>query len=206
VTGIRARPVRRGQRRRATRITFTLTAPARVVFVVRGPAPSCDVVGRFAIRGDRGVNNVRFTGRIGRRTLPRGTYRITARTRGRAPSRPIAVRVGREQRRGAFTCAAARTTPDEDFTTIVGTFSNGENTPTAGPEAAPPAKRAKEDDDRGVLPAVSDRLKDALPSPRIAEATTSPARILGLGALILLVVSGIALVAYFVRYFRRVAT
>jgi hypothetical protein len=209
VTGIRARPVRRGQQRRGTRITFTLTAPARVVFVVRGPAPSCDVVGRFAVRGDRGVNNVRFTGRIGRRTLQRGTYRITARTHGRAPSRPIAVRVGGQQRRGAFTCAAPQTGPNEDFTAIVGTFSNGENAPTAGPEAAPPAKPAESKDDDGgggVLPAVSDRLKDALPSPRIPEATTSPARILGLGALLLLIVSGLALVVYFVRYFRRLAT
>jgi hypothetical protein len=165
------------------------------------------VVGRFAVRGDRGVNNVRFTGRIGRRTLQRGTYRITARTRGRTPSRPIAVRVGGQQLRGAFTCGRPKTTPDEDFAAIVGTFSNGESEPIAGRKATPPAKRAKrEDGGRGVLPAVSGRLKDALPSPRMPEATTSPARILGLGALLLLVVSGLALVVYFVRYFRRFAT
>ena len=125
VTGIRARRVRVAKqgRKRAARITFTLNRPGRVLFVVRGPAPSCRVAGRFSVRGDRGVNHVRFTGRVGRRSLPYGTYRVTATTRGRAPSKPVLVAVGERRVTNGFACAASA--PADPFQEILGTFSSG---------------------------------------------------------------------------------
>jgi hypothetical protein len=44
--------------------------------------PFCRVVGHFTVRGHRGVNRVRFNGRVQGTQLGPGTYRITARTRG----------------------------------------------------------------------------------------------------------------------------
>lgn len=214
VTGLRARRVRTMRDgRRATRITFTLTAPGRVVFVVRGPAPSCRVAATFSVRAERGVNHVRFTGKLGRRTLPSGTYRITARTKGRPPSRPIPVVVGDRRAPDGFACAA----PVEDgFAAIVGTFSNGEGGMTAGKASgAEGAERGLSGRDEakkknsGVLPAVSEGLKDlpsALPRPKLPAASGSPSRIVGLAALLLLVLSGITLVVYVVRFMKRPAT
>lgn len=220
VTGIRARSrrVTRGKHRKAARITFTLSAPGRVVFVVRGPAPSCGIAGRFSFRGHRGANQVRFTGRVGRRNLPYGKYRITARTPGRAPSRAIVVFVGERAVNGRFACSPSGPSSDA-FASIFGTFSNGESgesgasgtgKDTARDKAAgAKGHKAKDKPDSGVLPAVARRLKripGALPKPSIPSATASPPWILGLGALVLLGLSGLALVLYVLRYFRRFRT
>ena len=221
VTRIRARSnrVTRGKHRKAARITFTLSAPGRVVFVVRGPAPSCGVAGRFSVQGRRGVNHVRFRGRVGRRNLPYGKYRITARTRGSAPSRAIVVVVGDRAASEGFACGASRPSSDA-FASIFGTFSNGEpggsnaESSRAGTETAreaPAGKRdkAKDKPDSGVLPAVTKRLKkipEALPRPSIPGASASPPWILGVGALALLALSALALLVYVLRYFRRFRT
>ena len=53
--------------------------PALVEFVVIQVAPDCRQVGRFRVAGRPGLNRVRFRGRIGRRLLGPGSYRITAR-------------------------------------------------------------------------------------------------------------------------------
>ncbi len=67
----------RGPRgRRGTTVTFRLTAPASVVFIVRGPSPSCGVAGKKSVRGRRGLNRVRLNGRFGGRALTPGTYEI----------------------------------------------------------------------------------------------------------------------------------
>jgi hypothetical protein len=42
-------------------------------------APDCRVVGRMRVAGHAGLNRIRFRGRIGRRVLRPGTYRVTAR-------------------------------------------------------------------------------------------------------------------------------
>ena len=168
------------------------------------------MAGRFSVRAGRGVNHVRFTGRLGRRILPRGTYRITARTKGRPPSRPIAVVVGNTRARGTFDCGS---TPAEDgFAAIVGTFANGDDgNGAANSGSASGSARADvtpKKHDSGVLPAVSQRLRelpDALPRPQLA-ASGSPSWILGVGALLLLVLSGVALVVYVVRFMRRPVT
>ncbi|MDP9491819.1 MAG: hypothetical protein M3P42_06410, partial [Actinomycetota bacterium] len=67
-------------------------------------------------------------------------------------------------------------------------------------------RKAKEKSDSGVLPAVTDRLSkipEALPRPHMPSASTSPPWIIGASALILLVLSGLALVFYVVRFLRR---
>lgn len=72
-------------------IKFSLGRPAIVRFSIRQEAPSCVVVGSFAVRGHRGVNRVRFFGRYRGTPLPPGTYTLTA-TTGRGDRR---VRLGR---------------------------------------------------------------------------------------------------------------
>ena len=210
MTAIRARSVRvvrRGQAKRAARITFTLNAPGRVVFVVRGPAPSCQVAARFRVRGRRGANEVRFTGRVGRRNLPQGTYRITARAPGRAPSRPIVVVIGESGDRDAFACSRAAAAVE--IASGLGTFDNGSggsngSSVSAAGRAPDEGQAAKPKKDGGVLPAVSNRLRElpgALPRPSIPSAS-SPHRVIGLAALALLILSGLALVVYVLRFIR----
>jgi hypothetical protein len=204
VTGIRARRVRVTKQRRAARITFTLNRPGRVVFVVRGPAPSCEVAGRFSVRGDRGVNHVRFTGRVGRRNLPYGIYRVTARTRGGAPSRPVLVAVGERRVTNGFACASGA--PADPFAEILGTFGDGSGSTSAEPRESAASVAGEKERDSGVLPAVSERLRrvpEALPELAVPGGSDGPSSLLGFGALIVLVLSGLALVLYFVRFLRR---
>ena len=211
MTGIRARRAHVTSRKRAARITFRLSRPARVLFVVRGPAPSCRVAGRFSVRGDRGVNHVRFTGKVGRRELPDGTYRVTARTRGSAPSRPVLVGIGQRPTQ-RFACGAGAATATTDpFEQIFSTYGNGAGSAgTAGevPIASGVAGRRKtrtNGDSSGVLPAVGERLRtlpEALPGLAV-PAAGSPNWILGIMALLVLFLSGTALVLYFVRFVRR---
>jgi hypothetical protein len=217
--GIRARPQRvtRGKRHEAAQITFTLSAPGRVAFVVRGPAPSCGVAGRFTVRGHSGTNHVRFTGRVGRRNLPHGTYRITAQMRRRPPSRSIVVFVGERTAPGGFVCTANRPSLNA-FASIFGTFSNGTGalgasgagkTATRDRVAEKDVRKPKDEPYSGVLPSVTDRLKGlpaALPMPSMAGPTTSPPWILGAGAIVLLAVSALALVFYVFRFFGRPRT
>jgi hypothetical protein len=207
VTGIRARRVRLAGRKRAARITFTLSRPGRVLFVVRGPAPSCQVAGRFTVRGDRGVNHVRFTGRVGRRELPLGTYRVTARTRGGRPSKPVLVAVGDRRGNNGFACdAGAATDPFEQILATYGSGSGSTGAESGDPAASGVAGRTKTrtKGDSGVLPAVGKRLRtlpEALPELAVPSAG-SPNWILGIGALLVLLGSGVALVLYFVRFVR----
>jgi hypothetical protein len=59
--------------RTGTSLRFRLSRPATVVFRVTGRA-----TGRFSIRGRRGLNRLRFTGRVRGRALSPGSYRLTA--------------------------------------------------------------------------------------------------------------------------------
>ncbi len=78
----RERFANRGKHRRATVLRFRLTRASRLVLVVRGPGPSCDVAARIPIRGREGANRVRFDGRVRGRPLEPGTYLLTPRLRG----------------------------------------------------------------------------------------------------------------------------
>jgi hypothetical protein len=73
----------RGKKARRILLTFVLAHASRVYFVVTQLSPDCEIVGRFSIRGKQGLNRVPFYGRIGRRTLEPGTYRLAAHTRRR---------------------------------------------------------------------------------------------------------------------------
>jgi hypothetical protein len=61
-------------------LLFRLSRPALVELLFTRIAPDCRFVGRLRVAGRAGLNRVRFRGRIGRRVLPAGTYRVTART------------------------------------------------------------------------------------------------------------------------------
>jgi hypothetical protein len=207
ITRLKASPLRfkSGARRGGTRITFRLSAPGRVVFLVRGPAPSCNVVGRFTVRGRRGLNRVRFKGRVGRRTLGPGTYALTAHPARQARrTRPVVVTVGTGSPQ-ALDCSGAA---EGNFFGFAPFFDGEESsiaTASASPEgAAKPGKR-----DRGVLPAISKKIRElpkAIPTPPIPRpgipGADSPPMILGLAALALLALSGPFIVAYVIRYLR----
>jgi hypothetical protein len=66
------------KRSRKTTLIFVLKRPALVDFVVIQVAPRCRRVGRFRVAGRAGRNRIPFRGRIGRRLLGPGTYRIKA--------------------------------------------------------------------------------------------------------------------------------
>ncbi len=51
-----------------------------MTFTVNELAPVCRAIGHFTVLGHAGLNRVRFAGRLHHRTLPAGTYRISART------------------------------------------------------------------------------------------------------------------------------
>lgn len=99
---------------RQTVLVFTLGKAGPVEFVVRELAPDCRRIGRFRVAGHEGVNRVHFRGRLGRRVLGPGTYRIRARTlpRGRALVDTKLVIVTRPERdeiasaRGANACGS----------------------------------------------------------------------------------------------------
>jgi hypothetical protein len=60
---------------------FHLAEPGRVRVTFR--EVRCGATASLMLRGHRGLNRVRFTGRIGRHRLPPGTYRILLRKHGR---------------------------------------------------------------------------------------------------------------------------
>lgn len=219
VTRLNASPkrIKPGSKRRAARITFRLSAPARVVFTVRGPAPSCEVVGRFTVRGQRGTNRVRFTGRVGRRTLGPGTYRVTARPVNRPrQARRVVVIIG-DGPRGRLDCSG---TNGFAFLGAAAFFGEGGSSTGSAAVAGAGAKTAaklaprtnrKEKESPGVLPAIRKKIRqvpEAIPTPPIPRPSVpggdgSPPAFLGLAALALLALSALAIIAYVIRFIRR---
>ena len=153
---------------------------------------------------DRGVNHVRFTGKVGRRELPFGTYRVTARTRGGAPSKPVLVAVGERRVTNGFACGAGPAAGP--FEEIFATYGNGSGS-TGAESGEPPSSevagrtKTRTNGDSGVLPAVGERLR-TLPELALPSAG-SPSSILGIAALLVLLLSGLGLVYYVVRFVRR---
>jgi hypothetical protein len=72
-------------KRFVVQLRFILSGPAEVRFSVFGPAPSCDLAGRFTIEGHAGLNKVAFRRRIRGRLLPAGIYTIVPQATARAP-------------------------------------------------------------------------------------------------------------------------
>jgi hypothetical protein len=83
--------------RRVTVFEFRLARRARVRFEVVQLAPLCRRVGAFVRRAHRGVNRIRFDGRLGRRRLAPGTYAIAARVLGRPGVFRLAVHVAKNR-------------------------------------------------------------------------------------------------------------
>ncbi len=100
---------------RRTKLVFILRRPALVEFVVLELAPDCRRVGRFRVRGHRGVNRVRIPARVGGERLAPGTYTVVARAipSGRTVGRARLVVVDRASRgqiraaRNANSCGAS---------------------------------------------------------------------------------------------------
>jgi hypothetical protein len=87
-----ARPTR--NRPGVVTVRFALASARRVLVIVRGPLPSCYSTARFAVRGRRGVNALRFNGTVGKRHLRDGSYLVGLRPAGSSTVRWAAVHVG----------------------------------------------------------------------------------------------------------------
>ena len=61
-------------------MAFTLTKAQRLFLIVRGPVPSCAVVGVIPVRGHRGVNKLTFAGRAEGKILRPGGYLLSLST------------------------------------------------------------------------------------------------------------------------------
>src|SRR6185437_12163660 len=96
-----SRPLRLDARHRSTVFVFHLAEPGRVRVTFR--EVRCGGTASLTPRGHRGLNRVRFPGRIGRHRLPPGTYRIRVRSHGRTLLRKMLV-VGD----GLASCTVAR--------------------------------------------------------------------------------------------------
>jgi hypothetical protein len=139
--------VRPGARRGATTIVFRLTRAAVVRFTVVRVFPTCERVGAFHVRAHAGVNKVRFRGRLHRRPLSEGTYRLLVRARGSqtdAAVLHIVVLEGPPLRRAelraarnANVCGTASTADGEGAETARGTFAPGG---TATPKSSPSSR------------------------------------------------------------------
>jgi hypothetical protein len=81
-------------RRGVVAVRFGLSRASRVVVVVRGPLPDCSRIAQFGVRGRPGMNTFRFTGRVGKRRLPKGTYLIGIRPRTADMTRWVVITVG----------------------------------------------------------------------------------------------------------------
>jgi hypothetical protein len=148
------------KKRRQTVLVFVLKKAALVEFVVIEVAPDCRRVGRFRVVGRRGVNRVRFRGRIGRRALGPGTYRIMARAlpRGRALVDTKLVVVARPERDEISSGRRANACGSESRgQSTSSTASASASTPAKPTAARPPAtedkaeERATPSPDKGVL-------------------------------------------------------
>ena len=63
-----------------TRLRFSVAAAGRVFVVVRGPLPSCRVLGSVPLRARSGANTFDFAGRLRGETLPPGDYLVNVST------------------------------------------------------------------------------------------------------------------------------
>jgi hypothetical protein len=87
---------------RQTTVGFDLLEPGAATFSIRQVSPVCRHVGAFRVRGRAGRNRFLFPGRIDRRLLPPGTYRLSA---GGPRDRPV--------RAAVVVVASGLQTPDE---------------------------------------------------------------------------------------------
>jgi hypothetical protein len=84
--------------RSAVGLRLVLSRPGRVRFLVVGPAPSCQVAGRFVLAGHQGLNKVAFRGRVRGRLLGPGIYTIVPQPAAGSRRLPGAVAVAIDAR------------------------------------------------------------------------------------------------------------
>jgi hypothetical protein len=148
------------RKHRRTTLVFVLRAPALVEFVVVRVSPDCRRIGRFRVRGHRGVNRIRLRGRIGRHSLAPGTYTFVARTlpRGRTVVDTRLVVVQRSSRREIRAARDANACPrasDSGSGAITGAT---DPTASSRPETTGDKGRQRAQD-RGVLGERTSRLE-----------------------------------------------
>ena len=147
---------------RRTTLVFVLQKPALVELIVVRVSPDCRRIGRFRMRGHRGMNRIRLRGRIGGHSLAPGTYTFFARTLpgGRTVVDTRLVVVQRSSRREIRAARDANVCPQASGFSGA---TSGAAQPTAGsrPETAVD-KGMRRGRDRGVL------------GERIARQTFSP--------------------------------
>jgi hypothetical protein len=184
-------------------LTFRLRRDGTVELVVRGA--DCSVLGRKRVHGERGLNRVRFNGRLHRRPLAPGTYTIdlvVVRGSKRTQFGAVAVEVVPPGRR---LTKAERTQPlVNDCSTAI----NAPGLPVALLSTAPPLAGVGAPLSKSLLASTKKRKKTgvlgvSLKPPRLPLPGTDGAP-MWLGVL-LLVVFGIAvgaLAAYVTRFLR----
>jgi hypothetical protein len=161
---------------------FHLAEPGRVRVTFR--EVRCGGIASLTLRGHRGLNRVRFTGRIGRHRLAPGTYRIRVRSHGRILLRKTLV-VGD----GLASCTLERELEAVLFagaTLFTGTPSSpGAHSDVDAARAAAPAALTARRHHEGVLGATAAWVLPDSRGARIALLATLTLGILllGLGAL-----------------------
>jgi hypothetical protein len=138
------------KKQRRTTLVFVLRRPALVEFVIVRVSPDCRRIGRFRVRGHRGVNRIRLRGRIGRHSLAPGTYRFVARTLpgGRTVVDTRLVVVQQPSRSKIRSARGANTCPRS----AVSGSGSGTTGPTAGSRPEPAGDQRKQPArDRSVL-------------------------------------------------------
>jgi hypothetical protein len=197
-------------RRQGTMLSFVLSAPARVRFTVLGEAPACRPLGTFSMRGHRGMNRMRFLGRLRGRRLPPGTYTIIPRIARRGQQRALAsiaveivsteqppaaatARVRPEcPRPSAFAALPTQSESGADSAFIANGVSVGASQVgvgakrgTAASGVATQAAAATDERPLARVPVLSDLLPDEAPVPPTTLAVLALAAV-GLGSLVLI--------------------
>jgi hypothetical protein len=200
----RTRTPRGRKGRPATTITFWLSGPARVVFLVQSGGPNCSPAGYFIVKGSPGRNEIRFTGKLRAGRLQPGRYRITPiRIRGAQPSGRHAVGV-QVLPRGSV--PARITTPCEPSTGPSTTTSSLAGGQTGGAAAGGPTSSSKQESTskpkkKGRFQGVLSAFKP--PDLSLPGDTGSFPWLLGVAALALLALSAGAILAYVLTFVRR---
>ena len=200
VTVSRNRFTNRGKKRGATILRFRLPRAAKLVLVVRGPGPSCAIVGRVARRGHAGANRLRFNGRIAGRPLDPGTYLLVLRQRDRktnlgravvtivAPGAPVTSRIVPQ-------CAPASDARGSGFTgSLEGDTGVAARASVKTDPVAPTTRDAVLDEGTAAF-----RL---LPPLHLFEEPDDLPAVLGLAVLALLVVSLVGILVEVIRQVR----
>jgi len=164
---------------------------------VRELSPGCGTVGRFTVRGHKGLNPLRFAGRVGRERLTPGTYRISARTRdGRSVQHVIIVLVagGAPSRteltalRASNVCSARRGPSSTAANTSIGASNTGgisgdvESSSPNGQASASQAPRGENSHSGAVLASAVERTAEAI-RPALVALLAAAILLLGLASL-----------------------